>query len=298
MTGLAEIMGNASAQAGRLTEGVTFYTDEEGLKHCRKCKRKIETIVNVPGLGIRDVKVNCICDCVAAEREKMRREIDQAEQEMKRREQEREAHGSAKGHLAMTFAQDDSPNSDTSKVMRRWAKNFSRNIRWLFIYGGTGVGKTYYAMCAANALIAKGLTVRTATLADIEAELWDAKEKGEVYRELAECDCLVLDDFGNDRKTDHSYEVLYKIVDDRYKAGAPMIITTNLTEVEFADPQDIRFRRIMSRLWDKCYPVKMVGQDRRKGKEWEVSTTQGKQSAPTGTPTTAGKRPGGATSST
>jgi len=61
-------------------------------------------------------------------------------------------------------------------------------------------------------------------------------------------------------------EIIQNIIDSRYRAGLPLIITTNLTSEELKKPAEIRKQRIYSRLYEMCYPVEVTGNDRRKKK--------------------------------
>ena len=83
---------------------------------------------------------------------------------------------------------------------------------------------------------------------------------------LAQCaiDLLILDDLGAERSTDYALEQVYNIVDSRYRAGLPVIYTTNLTLEELKNPADMRYARIYDRVLEKCFPVEFRGVSRRK----------------------------------
>jgi DNA replication protein DnaC len=102
------------------------------------------------------------------------------------------------------------------------------------------------------------------TGADYEAEIFAAQDKAAAYQKLLDYDLLILDDFASERKSDYMFEVLYNIINDRYNAKKPIVFTSNMTTEETGNPTDPRIRRIMSRIWERGYPVEMVGQNRRK----------------------------------
>ena len=54
------------------------------------------------------------------------------------------------------------------------------------------------------------------------------------------------------------------MIDERYKSGLPVIITTNLTINELRNPTDVAHARIYSRVLEMCTPVHVGGDDRRK----------------------------------
>ena len=75
---------------------------------------------------------------------------------------------------------------------------------------------------------------------------------------------LIIDDFGMERGTEYALEQIYNIVDSRYRAGLPVIYTTNLTLEELKNPADMRYARIYDRVLEKCFPVEFRGVSRRK----------------------------------
>lgn len=70
-------------------------------------------------------------------------------------------------------------------------------------------------------------------------------------------------DLGAERETEYMGEVVHNIIDNRYRAKLPLIITTNLTPDNLKNPTDIRKQRIYSRLLEMCIPVLVPGKDRR-----------------------------------
>ena len=74
---------------------------------------------------------------------------------------------------------------------------------------------------------------------------------------------------GIERSTEYALEQVYAVIDERYKSGLPVIITTNLKIAEIRNPQDVAYARIYSRILEMCTPVRISGEGRRKsiGKE-------------------------------
>ena len=270
------IFQQASDKAEKLNEGKFTFTDKDGLLCCKICGRRLEKILHFksPLLAEMDgMKVNCICDCDASRREKIARELKAIEQEKEKGRYQAECF-KALNMTDMVFEADDSPKCEASNLSRRWVTNYERNIRnvkkplsWLFFYGPTGTGKTFYAACIANAMIAKGYTVKFATGSEIEQDVFNADNKAAIYKQYADYDLLVLDDLAAERKSDYMYEILYNVINDRYLQKKPMVITTNMTTAETGNPKDKRLERIMSRIYAYGYPIEVSGEDRRK-KGW------------------------------
>jgi DNA replication protein DnaC len=61
-------------------------------------------------------------------------------------------------------------------------------------------------------------------------------------------------------------EVVYTIVNARYKAKLPLIVTTNLTTEQLKSPADVKTERTYSRVLEMCFPIKVEGVDIRREK--------------------------------
>ena len=261
-----DVFAETSAKAAGIHEGNLTYIGDDGLRRCKVCGKKLETILhfNSPALKSMDgMKVNCICICDKARREKIEKEMQMLAKKSDAPIVRAECFKSKAMH-DMIFKNDDSPNSEAGSTTRGYVRSFNNNSKWLFIYGTYGTGKSFYAACIANALIDKGYTVRMGTGADYEAEIFAAQDKAAAYQKLLDYDLLILDDFASERKSDYMFEVIYNIINDRYNAKKPIVFTSNMTTEKTGNPTDPRIRRIMSRIWERGYPVEMVGQDRRK----------------------------------
>jgi len=145
-----------------------------------------------------------------------------------------------------------------------------------FIYGPPGTGKTFTA-CALVVLSRRGgwlylkLGTRFYRVSDLLGQLRDLvtrqKEKDpltglSLYSQLVEdvkrCRYLILDDFGIEKKTDFTNEILNLIIDSRYNHNRATIITTNLDIKEFSQAKG--YSRIMSRMMDMVdgRPIKLT----------------------------------------
>lgn len=95
------------------------------------------------------------------------------------------------------------------------------------------------------------------------------QEKSRYLDSLRGCDLLILDDFGMERRTDYAQEQVFSIIDGRYLAQKPLIITTNLSLKEMKDPEDMTELRIFDRILEVCVPVCFDGPSLRQGKAKE-----------------------------
>lgn len=253
-----------SKMADNISAGVPTpdaeYIAEDGLLHCAVCHKKVETVVNIFGT---EKKVRCICDC-------RKKEMQAFEEREKREERERQRRTCfAETNMASwTFANDDRRDERLSNAMQNYVKNFTdfkREGKGLVLYGTVGTGKTYFSACIANALIDAGHSVLMTNFARLSNQIQGMFEgKQEFIDSLNRYSLLILDDLGAERKSEYMQEMVFNIIDSRYRSGLPMIITTNLTADELKKPQEIGYSRIYDRILERCHPVAVAGASRRR----------------------------------
>lgn len=130
------------------------------------------------------------------------------------------------------------------------SKKFAEEPReWLLLQGSYGCGKTHLAAAIANACLERGVPVRFVNVPDLldylrgaynpsVEETYDAR-----FSEVRDAPILILDDLGTQNATPWAEEKLYQILNTRYMAKLPTVITTNL-DLDDLDP------RLRSRLSD------------------------------------------------
>ena len=131
-------------------------------------------------------------------------------------------------------------------------------------YGSCGTGKTYAACAVANALIDKGISAKVTNFGRILNELQGTFDKQPYLDELNRYSLLVIDDLGIERTSEFSAEQMYGVIDNRYKSGLPLIITTNLDLHEMSRIEDIRYKRIYERILEVCHPIEFKGVNYRR----------------------------------
>ncbi len=157
--------------------------------------------------------------------------------------------------------------AEAKRYVALWEEMLENDIGLLF-WGLPGNGKTFAAACIANALCEKWLDVRMTTLAAVLGKLpaLSAQEKNDYLDSLKSCDLLILDDFGMERRTDYAQEQVFSLIDGRYLARKPLIVTTNLCLQELKQPADMTERRVVDRILEICVPVCFDGPSLRKDK--------------------------------
>lgn len=165
----------------------------------------------------------------------------------------------------MTFDMDDRPENLLSKAARAYAENFQPALEQhgIMFTGNVGTGKTFYSCCIANAVIDRGCTAWVTTLQPLVRALCSYESAEKILKRIRDVDLLVLDDLGSTALNEFTTDKLFEIVDERYRSGKPLIVTTNLNPDE-AWKSSIGMRRIFDRLRERCRHVVMDGESRRR----------------------------------
>ena len=249
-----------------IQERETDYRDKDGFLVCGNCNTRKEIEVVFPWGKIRPY---CLCEC-----EKAKQDREREEEERKQREeriQRLRTNAFPDGSLEdCTFDRASDPNNKLILAMQRYVDNFNKfrtEGKGLLLYGSVGTGKTFLSACTANAIIDKGIPVLMTSVSYIANKLMGMFEgKNEYIESLNTYPLLVLDDLGAERNTEFMNEVVYTIINSRYKARLPLIVTTNLTTEQLKAPTDVTMARTYSRVLEMCFPIKVEGVDIRREK--------------------------------
>ncbi len=159
--------------------------------------------------------------------------------------------------------------SYAEEIVFRYAKR-EKKLIGLYLYGGTGCGKTMLCCALLNELIRFHKTsVRFAKIGrDIIAKLRSSYNPNSgIYGEgikieerLSSVPVLLIDDFGMHRETEWVQSVLYNLIDTRYENDLLTLITSN-------DPmsfwKDTAGGRVYSRLREMCREIHIKAPDYR-----------------------------------
>lgn len=242
------------------------YEDGDGLKVCGVCHTRKQVFFEVEGL-IPRTKVACMCKC---EQDKQRSEDEaRKREEARKRIEDMRGRGLADAQYRQcTFALDDSKESKASMFCRAYVSDWEwvqENNAGVMLYGDVGGGKTFLASCIANALIDQGVYVMMTSITRLTAAMQEnySENRARILREVASVPLLILDDVGAERNTPYALEQAYEIVNARYKAKRPLIVTTNLTMPALKNAENIDYKRIFDRLVEMCTPCKVDAIGRR-----------------------------------
>lgn len=240
------------------------YYGDDGLLICGKCNTPKQTRVFIFD---KERTPYCLCKCAVEkkEREEAERKRIEFQNTVKKL---RQAGFPEEKMQNWTFANDDRANEKVSTVARNYFENFGKMYedgKGLLLFGKTGTGKSYAAASIANALIDKGHPVLMTNFARIRNTvqgLFDGRQ--EYFDSFNRFPLLILDDLAAESKSEYMQEIVYEVINTRYLAGLPLIVTTNLTAEELKHPADVTNQRTFSRLFEMCIPIEVKGDDRRR----------------------------------
>lgn len=234
------------------------------------------------------------CDCEKAvafwkgwdaKQEKIKKEKELAEEQELRKQKIESILGKSgikKRYLSRTIDSFSvtAENKRSFEVATDYIKNFREYFtqgKGLYLEGPCGTGKTHLAIAIALAIINTGVPVICKTLIDILGDIKRCYERNsevteeEVLEAYKTVDLLIIDDLGKEQVTEWSVPVLYSILNERYEALLPTIITTNYNTTALAEKLSAKgdaetATAIISRFVESSKRVTMSWADyRRKG---------------------------------
>lgn len=232
----------------------------DGLLHCGKCGKPKQCRVMLRGDTQEPEVVGCCCDCT---NEAYLRGKEEREREEKRLRFEALRADGIRDKSLTACRFDASEMTDGILKCKRYAehwKEMQEQNSGLLLWGNTGTGKTYAAACIANYLIDHGTPAMVTSFPRILNAGWD---KQEIIDQMHYYPLVVIDDLDAERSSEYAMETVYMVIDERYKAKKPLIVTTNLTLEELCKPENMDYRRIYERILELCVPVAFKGESFR-----------------------------------
>lgn len=254
-----KVLNMIGADSAGVNDG-DFVDEADGLLHCGKCGEAKQLKLPIPEtlwdkLGETRVVFRA-CACRRAElhlEEEVRRETERLDniKKLRRRGIEDEK------YLECTFDKDDRQEAQIRetclKYVEKWEEVKETNIGLAFV-GDVGTGKTFYAAAIANAMIDKGVAAIITTIPALHTAMIAnyGENRDFILNQIRSIPLLVLDDVGVERSTPTAMENAYTIINERYKAKKPLIITTNISKAEMLNPATEHEKRIYDRIVEMC----------------------------------------------
>ncbi|MBR3503834.1 MAG: ATP-binding protein [Clostridia bacterium] len=260
MQSIDDIMAHMGLPDHITAEPGDFIGDDD-LVHCGVCGKAKEHRLKYNG---RFVPIICQCRMDELARE----EAEQQRQMELKRVNELAAYSLIDERFREStfdnFIADTPEDQHVLRICRNyvdhWDEMLANNAGLLF-YGSPGTGKTFAASCIANALMERRVPVLVTSIVRLTADTFGDDLNELLYR-MNTARLLVLDDFGAERETSTKAEQVFSVIDARYSAKKPMIITTNLKD--FKTETNVRRLRVYDRIFEVCKPVKMDGESKRR----------------------------------
>ena len=142
---------------------------------------------------------------------------------------------------------------------------FNTEFRNLFLYGDTGVGKTFLSNCIAKELIDKSHSVIYFTAHELFDTLAKSKfgkdeSADEMNEHIFDCDLLIIDDLGTELANSFTVSQFFLCINERILRRKSTIISTNLSLESIVNTYS---ERTFSRITSNYTMLKLTGDDIR-----------------------------------
>ncbi len=150
-------------------------------------------------------------------------------------------------------------------ICQNFVDNFDTDKKNLFLYGDTGIGKTFLSHCIAKELMDQSHSVIYFSAFDLFDTLAKSRfGKDENAQDLnayiLECDLLIIDDLGTELVNSFVVSQFFLCINERLLRNKSTIISTNLALDSLVD---IYSERIFSRITSKYTMLNLIGEDVR-----------------------------------
>ena len=148
---------------------------------------------------------------------------------------------------------------------QNFVRYFDTEFQNLFLYGDTGVGKTFLSHCIARELLNTAhcvLYFSAFDLFDLFAQSAFSKKADDRCSEdlIYDCDLLIIDDLGTELTNSFVSSQLFLCINERIMRRKSTIISTNM---KLSDVSGTYSERTFSRIASSYQMVKLIGKDIR-----------------------------------
>lgn len=142
---------------------------------------------------------------------------------------------------------------------------FSTEFRNLFLYGDTGIGKTFLSNCIAKELIDKSFSVIYFSAYELfdtlaKSRFGNDESADEMNEHIFDCDLLIIDDLGTELANSFTVSQLFLCINERLLRRKSTIISTNLSLDALVHTYS---ERTFSRITSNYTMLKLTGDDIR-----------------------------------
>ena len=165
-------------------------------------------------------------------------------------------------------------------IALRFAKLYPNVHMGLMFQGPPGVGKTHLAVGVLKALVeTKNINCMFFDFADLLIELRASFNdpgisEAVILEPLRDIDVLLIDDLGAMKISDWTMDILSHVINNRYKSGKLLLVTTNFMDRDAGIKTQSLEERIgtplRSRLYEMCKLVEIHGDDFRKNQKKDM----------------------------
>ena len=153
------------------------------------------------------------------------------------------------------------------QACQSFCRRYQPHRRGLRIHGRYGCGKTHLAAAIVNTMTSKGVPAMFVVTPDLLQSIrrgYDNPDAAKTAQAIVDSartiDILVLDDLGSEKPSDWVREQLFVLINARYEAELPTIITSNYSTADLVDRLG---QRIVSRLIEMTTAITMTAPDYR-----------------------------------
>ncbi len=153
------------------------------------------------------------------------------------------------------------------KTCRDYIDSFGTEYKNLYLYGATGVGKTFLTNCIAKELIdGSNSVIYVSSIRLFEILAGNTFKRGnegdisDLASSLLDCDLLIIDDLGTELVNSFTASALFNCINERHLRQKSVIISTNLSLAELRANYS---ERVFSRITSNYTLLKIYGDDLR-----------------------------------